>query len=698
LQGAKLLTLTGPGGVGKTRLALQVAATLAGSYPDGAVFIDLSALRDPALFSSAVAQALGLHDVGTRRSGDLLVEALRTKRLLLLLDNFEHIIGAASTASQLIDACPDLTFLITSRAPLRVRAEQQFAVIPLSLPDRDFASPGELLDYGAIALFVARAQAVQPDFTLTAGNAADVAEICRRLDGVPLAIELAAARVRILPPAALLARLDRRLAVLVGGQRDLPPRHQTLRDTIAWSYDLLEEGGRRLFRALAVFAGGFTLEAVEAFWNPEDGSDVLQGVAQLEEQNLIHAVTASGEDVRYSMLQTVRDFALERLDEHGETMSIRTRHAELFLRLAEEADPALRGPDRNAWMDRLSRESDNLRAALAWGQTETSGAHLGLRLAVALTWFWRFREWLDEGRSWLEAMLGRPDAAEDGLSQARALYGIGMLAWYQGDLSTAGSHSEQALALLRLQGEKEWMATTLRLLGLVRVGQGDPAAARPLLDESRVLFQEIGDLWGEAMSLYRLGLAASEMRAPSALASYERSLALFERVQDPLGMSVVLNALAVAAVAEGNDARALAVIDRGLTLARASSERWDLARLLLNAGTLWLRQGDDGRARDLFAESLSLWRDIGHMAGMSLGLAGLADVAAARNQSWRAGRLYAVANRVFPPDVPVLTSFGGSDLDQRIEEARKLLDPDVFEEGWTSGQALSLNEAIGEAV
>ncbi|MBV9279296.1 MAG: tetratricopeptide repeat protein [Chloroflexi bacterium] len=583
--GARLVTLTGPGGVGKTRLAVQVASGLQTSYADGAAFVDLSALRDAALVPSTVAHALGLQERGPRNGRALLLEQLSGKH-------------------------------------------------------------------------------------------------------------------RLLPPIALLSRLDRRLAVLVGGPRDLPARQQTLRDTIAWSYDLVDEDERQLFRALAVFEGGFTLEAVEAVGSEGDGKDALQGVGQLEEKSLLQRVSGGSEEARYGMLQTIRDFALERLEAHGESPHVRARHADFFLRLAEEADPHLRSRDRNVWMQRLNRESDNLRAALAWAETETSGRQIGLRLAVALTWFWRFREWLAEGRSWLEAMLARTDGTEGGLVRAKALYGAGMLAWYQGDPDAAAACTEEALAILRLRDEradKDWRATTLRLLGLVRMGQGDPAAARPLLEESRMLFHEMGDVWGEAMALYRLGLAAGERGDAAARTYYEGSLALFERVQDSLGISVVLNALAVTAAAEGDQTTALAVIARGLPLARASAERWDLARLLLNAGTLWLRQGDDQQAQDLFAESLSLWRDFGHLPGVALSLAGLADVAAARGEPERAGRLYAVAHKTLPPHAPVLLS-AGTDLDARIAEARQLLDPAAFEDGWRAGQDLSLEEAIDEAI
>jgi tetratricopeptide (TPR) repeat protein len=484
--------------------------------------------------------------------------------------------------------------------------------------------------------------------------------------------------------------------VLVGGPRDLPARQQTLRDAIAWSYELLTVEAQELFRTLAVFEAGFTPEAVAAVTGIGDDLRALQAVSELEEQNLIYAGSIDEAEPRFGMLQTIRDFAHEELEGAAEPSTVRRRHAEYYVRVAEGADPLLRSGARNPWMARLSRESDNFRAALRWAQNDPGGAELGLRLAVALTWFWRFREWLAEGRSWLELMLGRFEREGSGLLRARALYGTGMLAWYEGDLEAAGRYALEALALLRMLGDREWTATTLRLLGLVRMGEGSPEAARPLLEESRELFHEIGDAWGEAMSLYRIGLAAAEMGDSSARASYEKSLVLFERIGDSLGMSVALNALAVTAAAESDYPAALAAIDRGLTLARSSPERWDLARLLLNAGTLWLRQGEALRASSLFAESLGLWRDIGHTAGTCLSLAGLADVAAAQGEARRAGWLYAVAAGEYPADGRVLTLAGELDLNRRMASARDAVDASEFEAGRVVGESAALDTVIDE--
>ena len=350
------------------------------------------------------------------------------------------------------------------------------------------------------------------------------------------------------------------------------------------------------------------------------------------------------------------------------------------------------------WLGRLRRDSDNLRAALSWSERTPGAGPLGLRLAAALTWFWRFFEWLHEGRSWLEAMLARTDGSEESLVRGKALYGVGMLAWYQGDLATAALRTEESVTMFRALDDLPWMATALRLLGLIRMGQGAPAAARPLLDEAHHVFHVVGDTWGEAMTLYRLGLAAAESGDPSARASYEQSLALFRQVGDTLGIAVVLNALAVAAAAHGDEEEALSIIAEGLPLARQATDRWDLARLLNNAGTLWLRRGDDRQARDLFVESLQLWRDIGQRAGLALSLAGLGSVAAARGESERAGRLFGAARGLLPPTDPFVTAASSADLDQRIAEARQRLEPAVFAAGWAAGTALSPDDAVSAAL
>jgi predicted ATPase len=665
-------------------------------------FIDLSPLREGQLVPSAIAAALGVRERGSQPLRAELIAHLSERQVLVLLDNAEHLLEAvAAEVAALRAGCPGLRLLVTSRTVLRVQAEQVYPVPPLALPDPSSQmAPEALGEVPAVALFVQRARAVRPDFALTPQNAAAVAALCARLDGLPLAIELAAARVGVLPPATLLARLDRALAMLTGGPRDLPERQQTLRHTISWSYELLPPAEQALFRRLSVFAGGCTLaaaEAMAALHGPGD-ADVLAGIEALADHSLLQSGEQPDGEFRVWMLETIREYGLEQLADSGEEAAVRERHATFFLALAEEAEPHLRSAERESWLQRLYREADNLRVALSWSAEEPRRAGLGLRLAAALTWFWRFYDWLQEGRSWLEAMLAHTDSADRSAARAKALYGIGILAWYQGDLAGAAVGAEASVALFAAGGDTSDQAAALRLLGLIRLGQGDAAAARRLLEDSRNLFQELGDVWGEALTVYRLGLALTELGDPAARGCYAHSLTLFRQVGDPLGVAVVLNALAVATAAQGDEAAALALIAESLPLAREATERWDLARLLLNAGTLWLRQGDVEQAREVLAESLGLWQESGHRAGMALSLAGLGGVAATRGEAERAGWLFGAAQRLYPASGPGVTALIDADLDQRIAAARASLDATPFATGWAVGQALSLEDAIGEAL
>jgi predicted ATPase/class 3 adenylate cyclase len=386
-----LLTLTGPGGVGKTRLALQVAADILEWFPDGAFFVELAPLTDPALLTSTVASVLGVREEGGRPVVEVLTAFLRDRQLLLALDNFEHLLPAAPVVSDLLRTCPGVKILATSRAPLHLRGEREYPVPALALPDPSRPEPvTQLIQYQAIRLFVERAQAAKPAFALTDENAAAVAEICRRLDGLPLALELAAARVKLLPPQALLERLDERLKLLTGGARDAPARQRTLRDAIAWSHDLLSPHDQTLFRRLAVFAGGCTLEAVEAVGNADGELDTLEGMASLIDESLLRQIDGPGDEPRFAMLETIREYGLERLEVSGESGTVQERHATYFASVAEALRPHLYGPDQGRTIRQLEAEQGNLRAALAWA-VEHADAAIGLRLTANLRKFWLLR-------------------------------------------------------------------------------------------------------------------------------------------------------------------------------------------------------------------------------------------------------------------------------------------------------------------
>ncbi len=441
----RLLTLVGPGGTGKTRLGLEVAATLADHFPDGVVFVNLVPLRDPGLLIPTIADALGVREQGGRTALERLKEALRARHVLLVLDNFEQIISAAVLVAELLSACPGLKALVTSRELLRVRGEQAFPVSPLSVPDVRYATSGERVSqYAAVQLFIERALAVRPDFAVTNQNAAAVAELCQRLDGLPLAIELAAARSTLFAPEALLARLGSRLKLLTGGSRDLPARQQTLRNTIAWSYDLLTDAEQKLFRRLTAFVGGRSMPAVEAVCaaGGDLDLDVVDGLSSLVDKSLLLHDVATGEPW-FLMLETIWEYGLEQLERSGEAEATRRAHAGYYLQLVEQAEPHLWGAGQDQWLSRLEQEHDNLRAALAWYTTQDEGVEPALRMAGLLWRFWEMRGHWTEGQQWLEQALSRRLQASPSVRWV-ALHGAGNLALARGEYARAMAYYEES--------------------------------------------------------------------------------------------------------------------------------------------------------------------------------------------------------------------------------------------------------------
>jgi predicted ATPase len=700
-----LVTLTGPGGVGKTRLAIQVAADLASQFADGVAFISLASLKDPLLVEATVARALGVSEANGQAIDERLREYLRSRELLLLLDNAEQLLSAAPLATQALSAAPRLKLLVTSREPLRVRDERVVVVLPLALP----AAPplpdlDRLAQVPAVALFVERVREVQPTFALTADNAQAIAEICRRLDGLPLALELAAARSTVLPPQALLARLEHRLPLLTHGARDVPERQQTLRNTIAWSYDLLAESDKALFRRLSVFSGGFTLEAAEAVcvFDPagtsSEADEVLEQLGQLLDKSLVQAQQGTGGEPRFSMLETIHEYATEQLVASGEAAALQERHADYFLRLAEEADPHMFRPEREAWMERLDREQANLRAALAWCKADSDAVQTGLRLVGALAFYWALRDSAREGRTWLEAMLARTDGRDRSAARGSALQGAGWLAWFEGDYQAASPCAEEGLSIVREMGDKRWIGYAEWVLGLVRIGQQNSAAARPLLEESLTLFKELGDVWGEAYALYLLGMAAyfSGDRA-GARSHYEESLRLFQEQGDVLYASLALSALEAVILPQGEEELAHSLYEQSLLLLRASKDRGRLGMILINIGDMWLHQyGDEQQAKTLYKQGLNLWQDmqgVDNGLGIVKALAGLAEVAAAQGQAERTGRLFGAADRLLPA-----ASLYRDDLNKRVAELRTHLDAIAFTAGWTAGQTMAEEQAVTYAL
>ena len=692
----RLVTLTGPGGVGKTRLSTEVARALlaAGSFPDGASFVALAPLEDASLVVPTIAQAL--LDAGETEglsSSASLRAYLRGRRLLLVLDNFERLLGAALEVAGLIEACPGLAVLATSRAPLRIRGEREYPVAPLAVPDPTRAPRlDDVADAPAVELFVQRARQASPTFEVSEANAAAVAAICWRLEGLPLALELAAARMRFLGPTALLSRLDR--ALEASGARDLPERQRTMRATLDWSHELLSEPEKGLFARLSVFAGGFALEAAEAVGEDggSGGEDVLVLLERLVEQSLVLAEPAMDGGVRYRMLEPVRQYAWEKLDEGGEGEQRRRRHAEYQLALAERAKPELNGPAQAVWLDRLEAELDNLRAAIGWSLGR-GDPEVALRLVATLWWFWYKRGHLTEGRRWLEEALER--SAPPTPARAEALNGAGVLARNQADYDLARARLTESLALQRELGDGKGTADVLLNLGTVALDRGDPVGAATLFDESLSLRRQLGDRWGAALALNNLGVAARARGDLADAASLcEESLEQFRALGDRAGIAMVLSNLGMVAEEESTPAEAAGFYDESLGLYRELEDKRNVALLACRLGGISRIQEDYARAGTLFDEALLLHRELGDRLGISQDLEGLAAMRAALGRPEAAVRLWAAAERLreeigAPPEDAERARY-----EPLVAKARAALGEEAFAKVWAEGRKLTPERAL----
>lgn len=608
-QDVRLLTLTGIGGVGKTRLAVEVARETAHLFSDGAAFVGLAPLSDPMLVVPTVSRSLGVPEAQSRSPREALIDHLRNKSLLLVLDNLEHLLRAAPEVAALIEACPSLVVLATSRAPLRVRGEQEYAVPPLALPSSTRnPTENQVLEAPSGQLFLERARTVSPNFAITKENAADVAAICWRLAGLPLALELAAAKVRFLDPATLLSRLDRALSG--AWARDLPERQRTMRATLDWSNELLSEPERELFRCLSVFAGGFTLEAAEA--GGAAGSvgveDVLDLLGRLVEQSLAVAGVAGADGMRYGMLEPVRQYALEKLKESGEAEETRRRHATFFLGLAELADPEVRGPRQVVWLERLEQENDNLRAAMSWalsaGDNDTA-----VRLGWALQHFWWMRGSHRVGRRWMEAVLEHelPPA-----SRARALLVAGSMAYALGDHPSAGEHWREALHLSRCEGDVLAEAYAWGQMGLVEMARPDYEAAASSLEKGIVLFERCGEEYLASVLRVFLGMMLlMQGESKRAERSFEDALASARRLKVPSLTYMVLYNLAQSALARGDCEKAARMLEDGIEWSGRTRDRANLACLLEALAAVTAFGGEVERCALLLGAAEVLLKEVG---------------------------------------------------------------------------------------
>ncbi len=742
----RLLTLTGAGGSGKTRLSLQVAADLLTGDGDGVWLVEFAALADPALVSQAVADVLGIKEQAGQPIQRTLVEVLKAKRLLLLLDNCEHLVSAcASLASDLLRACPGVHLLASSREPLNVAGEQTYRVPSLSLPDPKQAQTVEALSqFEAVRLFIERAQAVQPSFAVTSGNAPAVAQVCFRLDGIPLAMELAAARVRSLTVEEINARLGHRFRLLTGGSRVALPRQQTLRALIDWSYDLLTEQEKIVLLRTCVFAGGWTVPAAEAVCTGDgvepDGSieqwEVLDLLTALVDKSLV-VMEPTGDGTRYHLLETVRQYAEECLRGTGEAEKMRDRHLSWCTALAEEAASQLRGPEQGAWLARLETEHDNLRAALAWGEGTATGPHGALRLVAALCRFWYVRGHWSEGRGHLETALARggmePETRaqmlgtlgflvhslgeskagratlEEALAINRAignqsreasnLIALGFLTLSQGQVASARDFFEQSLAITRAIGDRRDELINLNGLGNIAYEQGEAEAARSYFESALAISREVGERRGEAGNLCNLGNIARDLgESASARSWYQQSLTITREIGELWIEASNLNGLGAVAGGLGDRAEARSFVEQSLAVTRQigdrSKEVWNLSDL----GQISRLEGDLAGARAFCAQSLTLARRLGKTTDITYALEECAALAMAGNAPSRAACLAGAAQSAREGISAILPPKQRRTHEQTMADAREALGEEAFSDAWDAGRAMTLEQAVEYAL
>jgi predicted ATPase len=696
----QLVTLTGPGGIGKTRLALQVAGEVADQFPGGVCFVPLSAIGEGGLIASTIAQSVGVRETGNKSRQESLIEYVGglSEPTLLLLDNFEHLVSAAPLVAQLLTTGPKLKVVVTSQAPLHIYGEQEFPVPPLALPDPKSIPPLDVLSgLPAIKLFLERARAVKHEFALTKENAPVVAAICARLDGLPLAIELAAARIKLLSPLAMLARLEGRLNLLTGGARDLPSRQQTLRGTIDWSYGLLNAAEQTLFRRLSVFAGGCTLEAVEAVCDTKGdlGLDVLDGMASMVDKSLAQQVEQADTETRFRMLSTLREYALERLAESDDESATRRAHAAYYLVLAEEgAEDIAAHPE---WLDRFEVEHDNFRGALDY-LIKTGDADWGLRIGAALFRFWETREHLTEGRDAIARILALEGVAARPKLHARLRFAAGVLASEQGDYGPAQQMFEDSLETCLELNDNRGVAVALNALAVITRDRGEIAAASALFERCVAIWKDLGDSTDFARALSNL---ASVMKLlgeyERAFSLYEECLTIFRQVGDVAGAAWTLNYQGDVAREKADFVAARSFCEQSLSEFRRLRDRWGIASTLSDLASLSCDQGNNSEARRLYGESIKVFQELGHKRGIARALECLAVSAAAQSNAelslHLAGAAAALRQRLGAP----LTPAGQPRLEKALEFARRTLG-NAAGTAWMEGWAMPIEQAVHQAL
>jgi predicted ATPase/DNA-binding winged helix-turn-helix (wHTH) protein len=679
----RLLSLTGPGGAGKTRLAVALAAATTDQFPAGVQFVGLGSITNPDLVAAALAEQLDIRQVANRTVPQLIGDHLQNSGpFLLLLDNFEQVLPAATVVAETLEACPSLKILVTSRSCLHIYGEQEFPVTPLA-------------QNSAVELFVQRAAAVWPDFAMTAENAPAIREICARLDGLPLAIELAAARTKVLSPDAMLDRLQSRLQLLTGGALDLPERQQTLRKTIDWSHDLLNEAERKLFRRLSVFVSGCTLEAAEAVCNTSRdlGIDLFEGLSSLVDKNLVQSADRTGVETRFAMLEMIREYALERLTDHGEESAARRAHAAYYLVIAEEGNPELSPAERVGWLAQCDREIDNFRSALDW-LFQTRDLGWGLRLCVALFRFWEMREHLTEGRARLETIL-RLAGTGHSKERARVSHFLGALVTAQGDFAAAEHFLEQSLSLYEELDDQWGIAASLNALAIAARDRGDNALAQSNFERSLACWRLLPDRLAIARCLHNLAnvvkVRGDYSRARWAL---REATGIFEDLGDRSGAAWSTNQQGDIAREQGDLNAARSLYQHALSAFRESGDRWGSARSLTDLAGIDSEQGEHLAAQTAYREALEIFAGLGHRRGMARALEGSASLALARGCAARALKLAAAAahlRNLIGARLPHAEQFK---LDQALLPAWESLGEAEGASAWAEGSAMSLEKVI----
>jgi predicted ATPase len=691
-----MVTFTGPGGTGKTRLSLEVANRLVGQFKDGVFFVQLADVTNPEQVIARIAQQLEVRSAGSQPLFQNLKEYLRDKDILLLLDNFEQVIPAAPVVAELLVAAPGLKVLVTSRILLNLRGEHELPILPLDTPDRtESTSLEQLAENESVKLFVARAQAVQSSFSLTENNASTISQICQRLDGLPLAIELAAARAKMLPPQAILARLTERLKLLTGGAQDLPIRQQTLRNTLDWSYSLLNSQEKTLYARLGIFVGGFTLEDAEAVCNLEEDLDILEGISSLVNNSLLKQEELADGQPRFRMLETIREYALERLAESGEMPELQQKHADYYVGIVfNEARFGVMSRESTAWLNRLEQEHDNIQAALEWCLNTPAGRELALSVLATLTWFWYRRGFFSEGRVWTDRLLAASgEAAAPTL--AAALQMSSRMAMWRGELKNAVTRATESLTLWQRLEDEQRVPMSLMETGVALINIGKDSEAHTLLKEAEMLFRESRISYFHAITLVHLGNASLGLGKPDeARESLDRAYPIFKEIGEEWGLSFVLNNLGEVARVNGNFEQAYEYYKESEALLRATGDKGDLARLVHTLGYIASHEDDDHRAEGQFRESLAMFRKLGNKRGIAECIAGLASLRAKQGKSRVGAQMLAAAEAMMGESGAAWWPADRVEVNRTRLLLQSSLEEIEFKEAWAAGQAMTLDQAL----